>query len=98
MDAEYGVSEYKMKSLRGLHLLLCVTQSVFAQTPGAEPCVFCEIANGRSDQSKTIVYRDQLVIAFMDRAPRNPGHVLVVPKQHAKDILDVPPATLSRVA
>lgn len=67
---------------------------------GAEKdgCIFCEIAVGRTAQASTVVYSDDLVVAFMDRAPRNPGHVLVIPKAHARDILDVPPATLCRLA
>lgn len=60
-------------------------------------CVFCEIAGGKSNQSSTIVYRDELVVAFMDRAPRNPGHVLVIPILHADGILDVPASTAARM-
>lgn len=58
----------------------------------------CDIAARKTSQSSTIVYEDELVVAFMDRAPRNPGHVLVVPIQHAEDILDVPASTVSRMA
>ena len=58
---------------------------------GAKPCVFCEIVSGQ--RPAAIVYRDDTVLAFMDIAPRNPGHVLVVPVRHADNLLELPPAT-----
>jgi histidine triad (HIT) family protein len=70
---------------------------VLAARAGEQPaCVFCEIVAGRADASR-VVYRDDTVVAFLDRSPRNPGHVLVVPMQHADGILDVPPATAARM-
>jgi len=36
-------------------------------------------------------YEDSQAIAFMDIQPVNPGHVLVVPRQHHESLLDVPP-------
>jgi histidine triad (HIT) family protein len=60
-------------------------------------CVFCEIASGKL-QKERVVYRDDNVIAFMDRAPRNEGHVLVIPASHATDIMNVPPTTLGHMA
>ena len=44
-------------------------------------CVFCEIVAGRAEAS--LVYADDTVIAFMDIRPVNPGHVLVIPRQHS---------------
>ena len=55
-------------------------------------CVFCEIAN-KNKQESQVVYRDNLVVAFMSRGPRNPGHVLVVPRTHAMEITEVPDST-----
>ncbi len=62
-----------------------------------QTCVFCEIAAGKGAAEASVVYRDERVVAFMDRAPRNPGHVLVVPREHADDALTVPPATLGHL-
>jgi histidine triad (HIT) family protein len=50
-------------------------------------CVFCEIVHGRAEAS--LVYADDAVIAFMDVAPINPGHVLVVPRDHASRLSDL---------
>ena len=35
-------------------------------------------------------YEDADVVAFMDIQPVNPGHVLVVPRQHYESLADVP--------
>lgn len=45
------------------------------------PCVFCEILAGRLPSSR--VYEDDLVIAFTDIRPLTPGHLLVIPREHA---------------
>lgn len=52
-------------------------------------CVFCEILAGRAEAS--FVYRDDVVAAFMDIRPAAPGHVLVVPNQHAASLEAVDP-------
>jgi histidine triad (HIT) family protein len=52
-------------------------------------CIFCEIVKRKSPSS--IVYEDDACMAFMDIQPVNPGHVLVVPKQHFIDLKDLPP-------
>jgi len=62
-------------------------------------CIFCKIIKGGLPSSK--VYEDEVCIAFMDIQPVNPGHVLVVPKTHSKDLSDLPADTgahLFRVA
>lgn len=52
-------------------------------------CIFCQIMEGRAATST--VYEDDICLAFMDIQPVNPGHVLVVPKVHFKDLADLPP-------
>ena len=51
-------------------------------------CVFCEIVAGREEAS--VVYEDDLTIAFMDISQFADGHVLVVPREHYDDQLAVP--------
>lgn len=84
--------------MRSIVLLCLLGTAATLSAQGKPSCIFCEIAAGRTPQSSTIVYQDDLVVAFMDRAPRNPGHVLVIPIQHADGILDVPAATVGRMA
>ena len=47
-------------------------------------CVFCDIVSGVAPAS--IVYEDDLVAAFLDLYPVNPGHTLVIPKRHVADL------------
>lgn len=62
-------------------------------------CIFCQIVGGNAPSSK--VFEDELCLAFMDIQPVNPGHILVIPKAHFKDLADLPAdigAHLFRVA
>ncbi|GHD36476.1 HIT family protein [Nocardiopsis kunsanensis] len=51
-------------------------------------CVFCRVRGGSARAS--VVHQDDLVLAFMDLMPINPGHVLVVPRMHATGLGEVP--------
>ena len=50
-------------------------------------CVFCDIIAGQAPAN--IVYMDERAIAFHDRAPRAPVHVLVVPIEHIDSVNDL---------
>ncbi len=50
----------------------------------AEECVFCQIVAGEADAS--IAYQDDSTLAFMDLGQFHPGHALVVPRRHVRDI------------
>lgn len=43
-------------------------------------CIFCRIVAGTAPAST--VRSDEVCVAFMDIQPVNPGHMLVVPRQH----------------
>ncbi len=58
-------------------------------------CIFCRIAQGEIPAS--VVYRDERVIAFMDTAPVNAGHLLIVPVRHAASLAEIAPADGERV-
>ncbi len=51
-------------------------------------CIFCKIVAGEIPCSK--VYETDTVLAFLDIAPVNPGHVLVLPKAHYPTLMDFP--------
>ncbi len=53
----------------------------------AADCIFCKIIRGEIPAS--IVYRDELAIAFMDIGPVNPGHLLVAPTSHAASLAEL---------
>lgn len=59
-------------------------------------CLFCKIVAG--DVPATIVAEDERTVAFMDINPANPGHMLVIPRSHAKDLLEIDPEDLAAVA
>lgn len=47
-------------------------------------CIFCKIVKGEIP-SKFLLNTDELV-AFNDISPQAPTHVLIIPKEHVKDI------------
>jgi diadenosine tetraphosphate (Ap4A) HIT family hydrolase len=63
--------------------------------PPLSSCEFCEIVAGRSPAS--VVHRDADCIAFMDIRPVTPGHLLVVPIEHATHLADLDPAQGGRL-
>ncbi len=50
-------------------------------------CLFCGIAAG--DVPSTRVDEDERTVAFMDINPASEGHLLVVPRAHSRDLLDI---------
>ena len=50
-------------------------------------CIFCKIIAGEIPSYK--VYEDDLVLAFLDINPYNPGHTLIIPKKHTLDIYSI---------
>jgi len=50
-------------------------------------CIFCKIAKDEIPSYK--VYEDNKTLAFLDIAPVNNGHILVIPKKHYKNIEDI---------
>ncbi|HUO50329.1 MAG TPA: HIT family protein [Candidatus Paceibacterota bacterium] len=59
-------------------------------------CLFCKII--AQELPSFTVYEDDATLAFLDIHPVNPGHTLVVPKQHATNIFDIESASWSHVA
>jgi len=50
-------------------------------------CLFCKIVAG--DLPATVVAEDERTISFMDINPATRGHALVVPRDHAEDLLGI---------
>jgi len=50
-------------------------------------CIFCMIAN--KEIPSTVVYENDDVICINDLKPITPVHVLIIPKKHFDDILDL---------
>jgi histidine triad (HIT) family protein len=58
--------------------------------------IFAKILRGEAPCVK--VFEDEVALVFMDIMPRADGHVLVIPKSPARNIFDIPPADLARLA
>jgi len=63
---------------------------------GVTECVFCRII-GRELPAK-VVSSSPAAVAFLDVAPLAPGHLLVVPREHARHLHELPAAGLSGLA
>jgi histidine triad (HIT) family protein len=54
-------------------------------------CPFCNIVRG--SEPAHVVYEDEDSIAFLDFAPAAEGHTLVIPRDHARTLLDISPTS-----
>jgi histidine triad (HIT) family protein len=61
----------------------------------SEDCIFCQIVAGGLPAQ--IIAQDERTIAFMDINPATRGHALVIPRQHATDLTDIPAEDLQAV-
>ncbi|MEN2994994.1 MAG: histidine triad nucleotide-binding protein [Thermodesulfovibrio sp.] len=50
-------------------------------------CIFCKIV--KKEIPSKIVYEDNTVLAFEDIAPQAPVHILVIPKKHYSNLLEI---------
>ncbi len=58
-------------------------------------CIFCMIANG--EIPSTTVYEDDTFKCAFDISPANKGHLLIIPKTHAKNVCELPEETAAKV-
>ena len=58
-------------------------------------CIFCDIVESRA--SADVVCEDGETLAFMDINPANPGHTLVIPKRHVRNIYGLDEETAAAV-
>jgi histidine triad (HIT) family protein len=55
--------------------------------PADPDCLFCKIVAG--DIPSMRVDEDERTIAFMDINPATRGHLLVIPREHSADVLEI---------
>ncbi len=55
-------------------------------------CIFCKIVAG--ELPGQIIEEDERTIAFMDINPATRGHLLVIPRAHARNLLEISPEDL----
>lgn len=61
-----------------------------------QQCIFCHIVEGKVQSRK--VYEDDRVIAILDINPANPGHLLLIPKEHYAIMPQIPEDLLDYLA
>lgn len=61
-----------------------------------DECIFCKIIKGEIPCTK--IFEDDKILAFLDIAPTNKGHTLIIPKEHYENLLDIPDDLLAAVA
>ena len=58
-------------------------------------CIFCKLANG--DIPTTTIFEDEVFRVIPDAGPASFGHLLIIPKEHAKDLTELPEETAEKV-
>ncbi|WP_020494666.1 HIT family protein [Sciscionella marina] len=58
-------------------------------------CLFCGVVTGNVPHAR--VTEDDSTYAFMDRNPGTDGHLLVIPKRHSNDLLEIAAEDLTAV-
>ena len=59
-----------------------------------DDCIFCKLANGVFPTNS--IYEDEMFNVILDAAPANPGHALILPKEHYRDIFEIDEETLGK--
>lgn len=62
---------------------------------GILACPFCEIVVGRGPAS--IIYQDDVIMAFMTLQPFSPGECTIIPREHIDHFTDLPDAIAQRI-
>ncbi len=66
-------------------LPLAVPNQAIAQTK--DDCIFCQFGRNKANHFK--IWEDKNFLAFLDHKPINPGHTLLIPKQHFEYLFDL---------
>lgn len=57
-------------------------------------CIFCKLANGVIPTRS--IYEDETFRVIMDASPATQGHALILPKDHAANIYELPEETVGK--
>lgn len=58
-------------------------------------CLGCKLANGK--EATHVVYEDEVITCFLDIAPMNEGHILILPKKHYLDLDELDDITATAI-
>ncbi len=57
-------------------------------------CIFCKLANGDIPTNK--IYEDDMFTVILDASPATRGHALILPKEHAANLYELPDETAAK--
>ena len=60
-----------------------------------DDCIFCKLANGDIPTNK--IYEDDNFTVILDLGPATKGHALILPKDHADCLFDLPDETAAKI-
>ena len=60
-----------------------------------DDCIFCKLANGVIPTNS--IYEDEDFNVILDMAPATKGHALILPKEHADNLYELPEETAGKV-
>lgn len=60
-----------------------------------ENCIFCKLAGG--DIPTNVIYEDDMFTVILDASPATRGHALILPKDHAANIYELPDEAASGI-
>lgn len=60
-----------------------------------DDCIFCKLANGIIPTNS--IYEDEDFNVILDAAPATKGHALILPKEHADNLYELPDETAAKV-
>ena len=61
-----------------------------------DDCIFCKLANGVFPTNS--IYEDDKFNVILDNGPATKGHALILPKEHADDLFELPDETAFKLA
>lgn len=59
-----------------------------------DDCIFCKLANGIIPTNS--IYKDEDFNVILDLAPATRGHALILPKEHADNLYELPDETAAK--
>ncbi len=60
-----------------------------------DDCIFCKLANG--DIPTRSIYEDEEFNVILDVSPATKGHALILPKDHAANLYELPDETAAKI-
>ncbi|MBI4341092.1 MAG: HIT domain-containing protein [Candidatus Omnitrophica bacterium] len=64
-------------------------RSRYLKHPARRGCIFCRAARSRQRRRHHVVLRQPQVFALLNRYPYNNGHVMIAPRRHVSDLLEL---------